>query len=51
MEKNSAVKFSPLGTTGEIGEILPLVKISRYTVVHNNHKSSFAEYHACSVYY
>ena len=33
MEKNSAVKFSPLGTTGEIGEILPLAKISRYTVI------------------
>ena len=33
MEKNSAVKFSPLGMTGEIGEILPLVKISRYPVL------------------
>ena len=32
MEKNLAVKLSPLGTTGEIGEILPLAKISRYTV-------------------
>ena len=34
MEKYSAVKFSPLGTTGEIGEILSLAKISRYTVLY-----------------
>ena len=38
MEKNSAVKFSPLGTTGEIGEILPLAKISRYTVLLMNYE-------------
>ena len=31
--KFSPVKFSPLELTGEIGENLPLAKISRYTVV------------------
>ena len=37
-KKISLVKISPLEPTGEIGEILPLAKISRYTV--NTTKSS-----------
>ena len=32
LTKISPVKLSPLDTTGEIGENLPLAKISRYTV-------------------
>ena len=32
LTKFSPVKFSPLELTGEIGENLPLAKISRYTV-------------------
>ena len=33
IDKTSPVKISLLEPTGDIGEILPLVKISRYTVI------------------
>ena len=50
--KFSPVKFSPLELTGEIGENLPLAKISRYTVVNKafqNYSVFSGKLHSCGL--